>query len=91
MPTIISTVSIITVISAINQSIKCIRKLSATRKAPEELLALLTEVSHLHEVPLLVAAVSDGQQSLSARRVPVAERREGQVHAALERHWSELH
>ena len=86
-------VSALTIIGAIDQSVKCLRKLSAIRKAPAELSALLIEVSDLHAVLLLVAAVYEEEEKQApckqqpagggAGVVPHLKR---QVQANLERH-----
>lgn len=87
------TVSIITVISAIDQSIKCIRKLSDIRKAPEELLALLTEVSSSRGATACYCSLQWAAEPVSQKSSVerVARDLKGQAYTALERHWSELH
>ena len=86
------TASALTIIGAIDQSVKCIRKLQAIRKAPSELAQLLVEVSDLHQVLLLVAAVVSNEEASSSRQNgPHASKKEEhtlrrQVSADLERH-----
>ena len=88
-------VSALAIVGAIDQSVKCLRKLSAIRKAPAELSALLVEVSDLHAVLLLVAAVYEEEEKQAvSKHQPIGGRRTGggaaelkrQVQTNLERH-----
>ena len=89
-------VGALAIIGAVDQSVKCLRKLSAIRKAPAELSAVHVEVSDLHAVLLLVAAVyQEKEEKCSSKRPPIGGGRAGgrggvelerQVQANLERH-----
>lgn len=86
-------VSALTIVAAIDQSVTCVRKLSAIRKAPAELSALLVEVSGLHAVLLLVAAAYEEEEKRCSKEKQFAEGRgadgaklDRQVQANLERH-----
>ena len=86
------TASALTIVAAIDQSVKCVRKLSAIRKAPSELSALLVEVSDLHAVLLLVAAVYEEeekhskQQPIKGSQSTAGSELKHQIQANLERH-----